>query len=132
MERLDNCKTCAGLIRLCCSLDFFPTDPEVRGLLIERLHRLAKDHHHAKDMIDRWLDTQTVAPKVANLVELAGTVRAASQVLPAGCDVCQGEPWVVNDRGAARCVCARGQALREMGRRNAQEFEQKPEPAARW
>jgi hypothetical protein len=38
-----NCATCAGLIRLCRGLDFFPADAEVRRLLIERLHAFAKD-----------------------------------------------------------------------------------------
>lgn len=108
-----SCATCAGLIRLCGGMDFFPQDSEVRKLLVERLHRLAKNHEHATSMIEHWLETQTVAPKVADLVNLAATQRS-SQIgtLPAGCDICNGELWVITDRGAKRCSCARGQALR--------------------
>jgi hypothetical protein len=107
-----SCSVCTGLIRLCGGLDYFPSDIEVRKLLVERLHRVAKSHEHAKGMIDRWLDTKTAAPKVADLVDLATAVRIASDSLPAGCDVCRGEPWVVVERGARRCTCTRGQALR--------------------
>lgn len=108
-----SCATCAGLIRLCGGLDFFPADAEVRKLLVERLHRLARNHDHASAMIERWLETQTVAPKVADLVSLAATLRSGELgTLPAGCDVCNGELWVITDRGAKRCSCARGQALR--------------------
>lgn len=38
----------------------------------------------------------------------------ASQVLPAGCSRCNGAPFVVHDRGAARCTCPRGRALHQM------------------
>jgi hypothetical protein len=119
------CVTCAGLIRLCGGLDFFPADPEVRALLIERLHRVAKDHQHAKAMIDHWLDEQRVAPKIADLVALASHVRSASEGLPDGCSICHGEPWVIGPNGAARCSCARGQALRQMSIRREHEH-------ARW
>lgn len=116
-----NCATCAGLIRLCSGLDFFSADAEVRRLLVERLHRLAKDHQHARAMIDHWLDTQTVAPKVADLVTLASRVRSGSDALPAGCEICNGEYWVIGERGADRCTCPRGQALRQMEQRRALE-----------
>ena len=43
----------------------------------------------------------------------------ASQVLPAGCDVCGGAPFVVGPDGAKRCACQRGKALREMDRLRA-------------
>jgi hypothetical protein len=43
----------------------------------------------------------------------------ASQVLPAGCDICRGEPFMVDERGATRCTCPRGQALRQMERGRA-------------
>ena len=113
-----SCGTCAGLIRLCGGMDFFPPDVEVRQLLIEGLHRLARNHDHAKAMIDRWLETQTVAPKIADLVNLAASVRAEKPTLPPGCDQCKGEPWVSSDRSgyavASRCTCARGQALRTL------------------
>jgi hypothetical protein len=89
-----SCATCTGQIRLCGGLDFFPTDAEIRRLLVDRLHRLAKDHQHAKAMIDRWLETETVAPKVADLVRLAAQVRMAPP-LPDGCDRCNGEPYVI-------------------------------------
>src|SRR5690242_7130247 len=59
-----SCAACTALIRLCSGLDFFPVDAEVRKLLVERLHRLARNHDHAKLMVDRWLETQTAAPKV--------------------------------------------------------------------
>jgi hypothetical protein len=110
-----NCETCKRLVRLLSGLDFFPADPEVRLLLVERLHRSATDHEHAKDMIDRWLDTNTAAAKVADLVRLAGEMRKG-QVLPAGCDQCNGEPWVIGPNGAGRCQCARGQELRRRDR----------------
>ena len=106
------CGTCAGLVRLCGGLDFFPADVEVRKLLIERLHRLAKNHDHAKAMIERWLDAQVAAPKVADLVSLAATVQTGQKALPEGCEWCNGDPWIVTDRGAMRCSCARGQELR--------------------
>lgn len=44
----------------------------------------------------------------------------ASQVLPAGCDTCCGAPFVVYDRGAGRCGCPRGQALRQMDQRRGE------------
>lgn len=49
----------------------------------------------------------------------------ASQVLPAGCGECRGEPWVIGDRGATRCACPRGQALKTMdqGRQPSAEIE---------
>jgi hypothetical protein len=114
-----NCETCKRLIRLCGNLDYFPVDPQIRLLLVERLHRLAGDHQHAKAMIDRWLDTQTAAPKVADLVSLAAQVRTASQGLPAGCPVCNGQPWVEGPDGWGRCSCGRGQALHQMDQRHA-------------
>jgi hypothetical protein len=107
-----NCATCKGLIRLCGGLDFFPADPEVRLLLVERLHRLAKNHDHAKAMIDRWIETQKAAPKVADLVGLSAEVRSDKEPLPTGCEICNGEPWIATDRGAKRCSCIRGQTLR--------------------
>jgi hypothetical protein len=100
-------------------LDYFSTDPEIRLLLVERLHRFAKDHVHAKTMIDRWLDTQTAAPKVSDLASLAAQVRTTSQGLPAGCDVCQGAPFVITGDGGKRCDCPRGQALRILDQRHA-------------
>ncbi|HLI85531.1 MAG TPA: hypothetical protein VKV17_16570 [Bryobacteraceae bacterium] len=115
-----NCETCKRLIRLCGNLDYFPADPEVRLVLIERLHYLARDHQHAKAMIDRWLETQTIAPKVANLVSLAAEVRNVDDELPGGCAVCGGGYWVVVDGLAKRCTCARGEALRQMARRAAE------------
>lgn len=112
------CATCTGLIRLCGGLDFFPADSEVRRLLVERLHRLAHDHQHAARMINRWLDSEKVAPKVSDLVRLASevptTVHAA---LPLPCPDCEGLPgdFVIVERGlysgAARCSCPRGRAL---------------------
>ncbi len=116
-----NCEKCKALIRLCSNLDYFPADPEVRLLLLERLHRLAGDHQHAKAMIDHWLDTQTAAPKVADLVGLAAQVRTASQGLPAGCERCHGgDPFVEGSGGLwVRCGCARGRALRQMDQRRA-------------
>jgi hypothetical protein len=116
-----NCERCKALIRLCGGLDYFSADPEVRLLLIERLHRLASDHAHARAMVDHWLDTQTVAPKVSDLVSLAAQVRTSSSGLPVGCDVCHGDVWVIGNRGAARCTCPRGQALRQMDRQREQK-----------
>ncbi len=107
------------------NLDFFPVDVEVRTLLVaERFHRVAKDHQHAQAMIDHWLDTQPAAPKVADLVSLASSVRSPSSPgLPEGCGICQGEPFVfVEERGGAdRCTCPRGQALRQLERQHEQD-----------
>lgn len=121
MEAKDTCATCAALIRLCAGMDFFPADAEVRRLLVGRLHRLAKNHDHAKAMINRWLDTQTAAPKVADLVALAGEVPSTPGAsLPAPCEECaaNGGNWRVVHRGGAegmdRCLCARGVALRAL------------------
>ncbi len=112
-----SCAVCAGLIRLCGGLDFFPADAEVRRLLIERLHRLARNHDHARAMIEHWLETQTTSPKVADLVNRAATMRSGQiGSLPAGCGTCHAELWVITDRGAMRCTCARGQALRAKDR----------------
>ncbi len=111
------CATCANLIRLCSGLDYFPADDKVRGLLAERLHHFARDHSIAKAIIDHWLDNKTVAPKVADLIDLAQRFNRGSG-LPDGCDHCHGEPFVIRegDKGriAVRCSCARGQALRAM------------------
>jgi hypothetical protein len=112
--RKPNCPFCTSLIRLCSGLDFLPSDVEVRRLLAERLHRVAKNHDHAKAMIDHWLDTQTEAPKVADIVRLAGEVQSGVERLPPGCEICCGQPFVVTDQGARRCTCKRGQALRAM------------------
>ena len=123
------CKECGKLMRLCGGLDFFPADIELRWLLVERLHRLAKDHPHAKAMIDHWLETQTVAPKVADLVGLAAEVKPAGSALPPGCANCEIAPgiwasWVTVERGgefgSTRCACARGRALRAMDQRREQ------------
>lgn len=111
------CEACTKLIRLCSGLDFFPADPEVRRLLIDQLHRLAKDHQHAQAMVYRWLETEKIAPKVADLVGLSNQVRAASQEMPAGCSNCNGDPWVMGPKGMRRCDCDRGQALRRMDKR---------------
>lgn len=108
-----NCETCKRLIRLCSGLDYFPADPEVRLVLIELLHYFARDHERAKAMIYRWLETETVAPKIANLASLATEARNADK-LPDGCGVCRGDYWIVVDGFAHRCECARGQALRQM------------------
>jgi hypothetical protein len=89
-----NCAACAYLIRLCSGLDFFPADVEVRRLLVETLHCLAEDHQHAKFMVSRWLETETIAPKVANFVALAAQVRNGPS-LPDGCSICDGS--VVRD-----------------------------------
>ncbi|HZT29945.1 MAG TPA: hypothetical protein VFA33_08685 [Bryobacteraceae bacterium] len=62
-------------------------------------------------MVDTWLERSTTAPKIADLIALAGEVMP-NQSFPPGCDVCHGEYWIVTDRGAKRCQCARGQALR--------------------
>jgi hypothetical protein len=120
MAPITNCETCKRLIRLCSGLDYFPADQEVRGILIERLHTLARDHQHAKAMIDRWLETEVVAPKVANLVSLAAGTRNEADELSSGCSECKGEYWVVVEGEARRCKCARGEALRQMARRAAE------------
>ena len=111
-----NCENCKRLIRLCGGLDFFPQDQEVQCLLVERLHRLAKDHEHARRMIDRWLDTHTAAPKPADLLALANELRSTGHALPDPCEQCRafGGNWRVTDRGAERCTCSRGQALAAM------------------
>ncbi|HXS94174.1 MAG TPA: hypothetical protein VN736_06175 [Candidatus Limnocylindrales bacterium] len=96
--------------------------------MIERLHALAKNHDHAQAMIAKWLNTQTAAPKVANLVDLAGEVRAEHQTLPDGCNVCRGELWIVVETGAKRCSCARGLALKAKDR--AREDERRAKNAA--
>jgi hypothetical protein len=86
MEReKGSCAICTGLIRLCSGLDFFPADAEVRRLLVERLHGLAKSHEHAKAMVEHWLEHERAAPKVADLVALAGQVRVAG-ALTADCE----------------------------------------------
>jgi hypothetical protein len=108
-----NCVTCAGLLRLCGNLDFFPADAEVRKLLVERLHGLARDHQQAKAMIDRWISGHAMAPKVSDLVGLAAETRKIAEgPLPAGCEVCDGANWVMAEKGMTRCSCQRGQALR--------------------
>jgi hypothetical protein len=108
-----SCATCAGLNRLCCSLDYFPADVGVRKLLVEHLHRLARNHEYATAMIEHWLETQTIAPKVADLVNLTASLLSGQLgALPAGCHICHGEPWVITDGGGKRCSCARGKALR--------------------
>lgn len=108
-----SCATCAGLIRLCGSLDYFPADVEVRKLLVEHLHRLARSDEYPTAMIEHWLEAQTIAPKVADPVNLAASLRSGQLgALPAGCHICHGEPWVITDGGAKRCSCARGKALR--------------------
>ena len=116
-----SCQTCAGLIRLCGGLDFFPSDVEVRRSLVECLHRAAKNHDHAKAMIEHWLETKTVAPKMADIVRLAREVQNGVESLPTGCEICCGQPFVVTDNGARRCTCKRGQALwaRELAERAA-------------
>lgn len=124
-----SCASCANLIRLCSGLDFFPADVEVRRLLVEALHCLAENHQHAKSMVSRWLETETIAPKVANFVALAAQVRNGPS-LPDGCGICDGAPFVIRDyefggtcySGAARCTCERGEALRQLDRaRESQE-----------
>ena len=44
----------------------------------------------------------------------SGKGERTSPALPAGCDTCRGAPFVVHDRGATRCACPRGQALRQI------------------
>jgi hypothetical protein len=120
-----NCQTCTSLIRLCGGLDYLSPDVEVRKMLVERLHRYARDHDHAKAMIERWIETQTTAPKVADLKALANEVRSDADSLPEGCRICNGQPWITTERGATRCVCARGIALRHIDRKRAEEGRRK-------
>ena len=119
------CETCRQLIRNCASMDFFPADTQIRTLLIDRLHRAARDHDHARKMIDLWLETATAAPKISDLVSLAGQVRSSGgDSLPAACATCSGPPtgygglfvFVQTDRGeaTARCDCDRGRALQRL------------------
>jgi hypothetical protein len=42
---------------------------------------------------------------------------AVSERLPDGCGQCRGEPFVVQEDGARRCTCPRGEALRQMDQR---------------
>jgi hypothetical protein len=117
-------------------MDFFPKDPDIRTLLVERLHKLAADHQHAKSMIDHWLENQTAAPKVSDLVGLASLVKNKSNTsaYPSGCERCatpQGgggfghqltwEPFVEarNGSGFVRCSCPRGRALLAADRQHA-------------
>lgn len=123
-----NCSACTGLIRLCSGLDFFPADAEVRKLLAESLHRAAKTHGHAEQMIQHWLETATAAPKVADLVRLSATVHGDRAALPPPCQLCAygGGTWgPVVERsgctGVGRCTCARGEALRRLDRQREQE-----------
>jgi hypothetical protein len=107
------------LIRICSGLDYFPPDSEVQLLLVERLDRLAMDHQHAAAMIDAWIEKQTQAPKVADLVNLSTQVGISLEALPAaGCELCNGLPFVIRERGTysygERCTCARGQAFRRI------------------
>jgi hypothetical protein len=44
----------------------------------------------------------------------SGKGERTAQGLPAGCSRCNGAPFVIHDRGAGRCACPRGQALRQM------------------
>jgi len=83
---------------------------QVRAL-VAKLHRVAADHREAAEMIEHWLDTQTVAPKVADLVRMAEERKNRVQ-LPR-CSICHGQRWVVIDesRGAGRCSCAKGLAI---------------------
>ncbi len=114
-----NCAECKRLVRLCSGLDFFPADPEVRMMLIERLHCLAASHEHARRMIDRWLERKTMAPKVSDLVGLAAEVSSRTETLPGPCDLCRphaGNWQVVERRGEefmSRCDCPRGKALQQ-------------------
>jgi hypothetical protein len=110
------CVVCAGLIRLCRNLDFFSPDMEIRRLLIDQLHGIADDHDHAKTMIYQWLKSSPAAPKVSDFLRMAQETRK-QDALPAGCGQCRGEPFVVQEDGARRCTCPRGQALRQMDQR---------------
>jgi hypothetical protein len=123
---MTSCATCTALIRLCSGLDFFPSDAEVRALLIDRLHRLSGNHDRARRMIDSWLNSNRVAPKIVDLVELAAHLpQSETTTLPAPCDACApfgGTHRLVAQEGfldsLGRCVCARGQALRAMDAAN--------------
>jgi hypothetical protein len=83
----------------------------LRELLTTWLHRVSNDHEHAMRIIDHWLATERESPKVADLVRVSVLDLRPAQVLPDGCELCKGEPWVVDAKGARRCVCARGRAL---------------------
>jgi hypothetical protein len=109
-----DCKQCARLIRLCSVLDYFPADITIRRLLVEWLHRLASSHDHAKRMINRWLASEKVTPKPADLSRLAQEVERGH--LPTGCEVCGNGFWICTEKGARRCTCARGLALKAMER----------------
>ncbi len=74
--------------------------------------------HFIGCMIHRWLENETIAPKVANLAALAAQVWNGP-ALPDGCELCGGGPLVVREypggyTGGARCTCPRGQALLQL------------------
>jgi len=109
-----NCPECKRLVRLCGGMSFFPQDPEVQCLLVEELHRLARDHDNAHVMIYKWLYNQREAPKVADLVRLAAEHRVVIQPDP-NCEKCDGSGWVIIERndcsGAERCSCLSRQSM---------------------
>ena len=51
----------------------------------------------------------------------SGKGERTSPALPAGCDTCRGAPFVMHERGAGRCTCLRGEALRQFDQHRLQQ-----------
>lgn len=105
------CPECFQLILLCERMDYFPSEDQQVRALVAKLHQISVDHGHASRIIGLWIEKQTIAPKVANLISIAGETTEGS-TLPEGCSICKGDYWIETPHGVDRCNCSRGQALR--------------------
>ena len=105
------------VLRLSASPALAPREVDGWMELTECCLKHCDNEAHVKRAITLLLEeTRHCQNLVAELMAAIADTRNAA-VLPPGCDVCHGEPWVSTPNGAARCTCARGQALKRGMRR---------------
>ncbi len=109
---------CKKQLQRCSGLDLYNTlDEDGSRELLRALMEASADDAHAKVVIDKWLKTSPKRPTPYDIYRTADETRPP-EVVPPGCDVCQGEPWIRVEGGMARCTCAAGQWFRQKDREN--------------
>ncbi len=130
-----------GCVNRLCSLpgqkgqsDLYDTPGEAKSAIRNELGRALEKHAASDEHADRIVEALmrgTFRPTPAEIAAIAGDCRR-NESLPAGCDICQGEPWVTVEKiqwefpkakeeargkqyiasGSRRCECDKGRWFR--------------------
>jgi hypothetical protein len=76
-------------IRRLAGLDFFPKEEVAIRELFHALWDAAKSIDHAKRILDRWLASETKAPKPSEIRVFESQVPIVAEPPPPGCDDCR-------------------------------------------